>query len=285
MNTPQRCLLHRQNIYTKQEYHLESDCCQCLHFYLVAEHEQNTAELIDPYTLPNRRAWSHELSILFIEKTPPFKPFFEFWRGGLFISTTSLDPKFRFSHFEGGVFSRGVFPANSTDFQLFQSWKQISYDPKKNKFLNAWLKIFCKRFQISSQKQTNNKNHSVYERIHQVKNYHYYVVYKLRKESHKARMDFHTTFWEVFLLSTGVCQHHRFFYILSRFQNPDPPFSLEPCQKFARLTCMIFGIGRRPAADAKLKHVAGHKFQNLSPEKMFCNSLWRIRENYRKSVL
>ena len=61
MNTPQRCLLHRQSLRTKQEYHLESDCCQCLHFYLVAEHEQNTAELINLFTFPNKRSYAAPL--------------------------------------------------------------------------------------------------------------------------------------------------------------------------------------------------------------------------------
>ena len=72
--------------------------------------------------------------------------------------------------------------------------KPEGYDPKKNKFLDQWLKNFCKRFKISSQKKTNNKNHSVYERAHMVKNYHYYVIYKLGKETHKALRNYHTTF-------------------------------------------------------------------------------------------
>ena len=47
-------------------------------------------------------------------KDPPSSHFLNF-EGGLFISTTSFYPKFRFSHFEGGVFSRGVFLVKSCD--------------------------------------------------------------------------------------------------------------------------------------------------------------------------
>ena len=45
---------------------------------------------------------------------------------------------------------------------------------------------FCRRFHISVQQKTNNKAKSVYERIHKIKNYHYYVIYLLGKEKHTA---------------------------------------------------------------------------------------------------
>ena len=45
---------------------------------------------------------------------------------------------------------------------------------------------FCKRFRISVQKKTNNKSKSVYERIHKVQNYHYYVIYMLEKETRET---------------------------------------------------------------------------------------------------
>ena len=60
------------------------------------------------------------------------------------------------------------------------------YDPKRHKFTNHWKDNFCRRFHISVQQKTNNKAKSVYERIHKIKNYHYYVIYLLGKEKHTA---------------------------------------------------------------------------------------------------
>ena len=56
------------------------------------------------------------------------------------------------------------------------------YDPEKNKFMQRWKTNFCKRWRISVQKRTNRKNKDVHERIHLVKNYHYYTVYILGTE-------------------------------------------------------------------------------------------------------
>lgn len=60
--------------------------------------------------------------------------------------------------------------------------KPVGYDPKKNKFSDMWKSKFCKRWKISVQKKTNQKNKSVFERIHQVKNYHFYTIYNMRRE-------------------------------------------------------------------------------------------------------
>ena len=60
------------------------------------------------------------------------------------------------------------------------------YDPKLNTFGDQWKDNFCRRFHISVQQKTNNKAKSVYERIHKIKNYHYYVIYLLGKEKHTA---------------------------------------------------------------------------------------------------
>ena len=56
--------------------------------------------------------------------------------------------------------------------------KPEGYDPKVDKFTDKWKAQFIKRWKISVQKKTNNKSKSVLERIHQVKNYHYYTIYK-----------------------------------------------------------------------------------------------------------
>ena len=47
---------------------------------------------------------------------------------------------------------------------------------------------------IAKEDQQQAPSDSVYERIHRVQNYHYYIIYKLGKEKHQARMDYHTTF-------------------------------------------------------------------------------------------
>ena len=60
--------------------------------------------------------------------------------------------------------------------------KPAGYDPKKDKFLQQWKTNFCQRWKISVQRQTNEKSKSVLERIHLVKNYHWYTIYKLGKE-------------------------------------------------------------------------------------------------------
>ena len=52
------------------------------------------------------------------------------------------------------------------------------YDPEKNVFSNNWCRKFCIRFKISLQRKTNNKAKTILEKIHIVKNYHYFVLYK-----------------------------------------------------------------------------------------------------------
>ena len=64
--------------------------------------------------------------------------------------------------------------------------KPPGYDPKRHKFTNHWKDNFCRRFHISVQQKTNNKAKSVYERIHKIKNYHYYVIYLLGKGKYTA---------------------------------------------------------------------------------------------------
>ena len=56
--------------------------------------------------------------------------------------------------------------------------KLEGYDLKVDKFTSRWKGGFCKRWKISVQKKTSNKSRSLLERIHKVKNYHYYTIYK-----------------------------------------------------------------------------------------------------------
>ena len=60
--------------------------------------------------------------------------------------------------------------------------KPQGYDPTKHKFTSKWKAGFIKRWKISVQKKTNNKSKSVLERIHKVRNYHYYTIYKAAVE-------------------------------------------------------------------------------------------------------
>ena len=46
--------------------------------------------------------------------------------------------------------------------------------------------VYVSRFNLSVQKKTNCKSKSVYERMHKVKNYHYYVIYTLGKEKRET---------------------------------------------------------------------------------------------------
>jgi len=52
----------------------------------------------------------------------------------------------------------------------------------KTRVTTGWLKGFLKRKKLSNQKIRNNKRHTVYQRIHKVFNYHWYVVYKAQDE-------------------------------------------------------------------------------------------------------
>ena len=60
---------------------------------------------------------------------------------------------------------------------VFQNGKTVKYDPEKHKFGDQWANTFFKRHKISSQRATNKKPKSIFERLHKVKNYHYYSIY------------------------------------------------------------------------------------------------------------
>ena len=51
------------------------------------------------------------------------------------------------------------------------------YDPDIHKFGTAWVRRFCKRWNISLRKKSNAKCKSVFERLHQIKNYDKWLIY------------------------------------------------------------------------------------------------------------
>ena len=57
--------------------------------------------------------------------------------------------------------------------------KPEGYDPTKDKFGNKWKHNFCRRWEISFQRRTNKKCHSIFERLHMIKNYQFYTIYLL----------------------------------------------------------------------------------------------------------
>ena len=57
--------------------------------------------------------------------------------------------------------------------------KPSGYDPKKNKFTQTWVKKFMQREGLSVRRATNRKKTTIWEKIHKVENYHWYVLYKM----------------------------------------------------------------------------------------------------------
>ena len=54
------------------------------------------------------------------------------------------------------------------------------FDPNKSHCRNSWARRFARRFRISLQRRSNKKCHTIYEKIHLVKNYHYFLLYKVQ---------------------------------------------------------------------------------------------------------
>ena len=48
-----------------------------------------------------------------------------------------------------------------------------------DKISKRWLTRFMKDKRISLQRKTNRKGKSVYQRLHQISNYHHFVIYKM----------------------------------------------------------------------------------------------------------
>ena len=57
------------------------------------------------------------------------------------------------------------------------SWVQFG---GRHKFKDAWVRRFCRRWNISLRKKSNAKCKSVFERLHQVKNYDWWLIYKFQ---------------------------------------------------------------------------------------------------------
>lgn len=51
------------------------------------------------------------------------------------------------------------------------------YDPEKYTFGTSWVRRFCRRWNISLRKKSNSKCKSVFQRLHQVKNYDKWLIY------------------------------------------------------------------------------------------------------------
>jgi len=54
-----------------------------------------------------------------------------------------------------------------------------TYDPLKNKFGCHWVNLYMFRHHLSIRRKTNKKKTSVFQRLHKIKNYHYFCVYML----------------------------------------------------------------------------------------------------------
>ena len=54
---------------------------------------------------------------------------------------------------------------------------------------NRWVQGFMGRHKISVQRKTNTKAHSIYEKIHLIKNYHYFCIYMQATKDGMPRLD------------------------------------------------------------------------------------------------
>ncbi len=61
---------------------------------------------------------------------------------------------------------------------LCKKLKPQGYDPAKHKFRQAWVRRFCKRWHISLRRKSNSKCSTVFERLHQIKNYDHWLIYQ-----------------------------------------------------------------------------------------------------------
>ena len=52
------------------------------------------------------------------------------------------------------------------------------YDPAKHKFGWGWCQRYCKRWSISRRRRTNTKKKDLFERLHLIRNYHWWIVYQ-----------------------------------------------------------------------------------------------------------
>jgi len=57
--------------------------------------------------------------------------------------------------------------------------KPKGYDKTKNKFTQSWVKGYMKRKNLSIRRKTNRKKTTIWEKIHKIENYHWFVIYKM----------------------------------------------------------------------------------------------------------
>jgi hypothetical protein len=53
------------------------------------------------------------------------------------------------------------------------------YDPSKYNFGCNWASAFMTRHHLAIRRKTNKKKTSIFHRLHKIKNYHFYCVFKL----------------------------------------------------------------------------------------------------------
>ena len=64
-----------------------------------------------------------------------------------------------------------------------------NYKPHKHKFRATWVSRFCKRWKLSVQKLRNRKTKSAYERMHQIQNYHHWLIYDFQNPENFKGVD------------------------------------------------------------------------------------------------
>ena len=52
------------------------------------------------------------------------------------------------------------------------------FDPLKHKIKKTWCHRFCKRWKISRRRRTNTKKKDLFERLHLIRRYHWWIVYQ-----------------------------------------------------------------------------------------------------------
>ena len=55
----------------------------------------------------------------------------------------------------------------------------MGFDPTKDKFTQMWVKKFMKIKKLSIRRKTNRKKTTIWQKIHKIENYHWFVIYKM----------------------------------------------------------------------------------------------------------
>ena len=92
-------------------------------------------------------------------------------------------------------------------------------NPNKYTFKKGWVRRFCKRHNLSVQRRKNKKKKSVYERLHIISNYHWWVIYQFQDpDNYNGKKD------QYFDLNTIRNRKHR---IPSGADEEDVPSDIE----------------------------------------------------------